>query len=102
MQNQKKDRIGSTCELIDCRGKEALVILRKGGDIALEVHDCKGNIEFTIWFQLKPPCQKHYNKLIEIFESVKKHLIQRTIGFYSGNFEPSQYPLTCSLTAKTT
>lgn len=65
-----------TLEIIDCRHKEKLVLKRKGGDAALEIHDLEGHIESMIWFQLKRPHKKHYADLVNILSSAKKLLIQ--------------------------
>jgi hypothetical protein len=73
--------------LVDCRGKEKLVVTRKGGDVALEVQDLEGNVKFVMWFQLKRPCGKHYDWLIDVLRSTKKHLIQPAAVLYHETFE---------------
>jgi hypothetical protein len=65
-----------TLEIIDCRHKEKLVLKRKGGDAALEIHDLEGHVESMIWFELKRPHKKHYENLVDLLRSAKGLLVQ--------------------------
>ena len=61
----------------DCRGKESVLVSRKGGDFELRFIDEDGETEFTIWFELKHPAKKHYDKIVKLFATLENHLVIR-------------------------
>jgi len=61
----------------DCRGRESLLVNRKGGDFELRFIDEDGKTEFTIWFQMKKPYKVTYEKIVKLFATLETHLVIR-------------------------
>ena len=61
----------------DCRGRESLLVNRKGGDFELRFIDEDGKTEFTIWLEMRKPYKQTYEKIVKLFAMLETHLIIR-------------------------
>jgi hypothetical protein len=67
--------VGDSEVITDCRGRESVLVSRKGGDFELRFTDENGKTEFVIWMEMRKPYKQTYEKIVKLFTDLENHLV---------------------------
>jgi hypothetical protein len=63
--------------MFDCRKKERLFIVRKGGDVAIIFKDLNDKVLWESWFEMKKPYKENFEKITKLFSSLEDLLMRQ-------------------------